>query len=75
MENENITTEQEVQEENQVVEFNQIDYSQQFETIIELQTQQNNLIAQNNVNQLFVIGCMTAVFVCVLLYNAIKKFI
>lgn len=43
--------------------------------IMELQKINNELIAQQNVNQLFVIGTMSAIFVCYLLYKAIKKFI
>lgn len=43
--------------------------------LIELQTITNELIAQNNVNQLFLIGCASAILVCVVLYKAIKKFL
>lgn len=43
--------------------------------IMELQKVNNELIAQQNINQLFVIGTLSAIFVCYLLYKAIKKFI
>lgn len=43
--------------------------------LIELQTITNELIAQQNVNQLFTIGCGCAIIVCIVLYNAIKKFL
>lgn len=43
--------------------------------LIELHKVHNELLAQNNVNQLFMIGTLSAIFVCFLLYKAIKKFI
>lgn len=43
--------------------------------LIELQKVNNELIAQQNINQLFMIGTLSAIFVCYLLYKAIKKFI
>lgn len=52
-----------------------IDYTGQLQQIIELQSKQNIMLQQNNVNQLFVIGVLSAIIVCMLLYNAIKKFI
>lgn len=52
-----------------------IDYTGQLQQIIELQSTQTKMLQQTNVNQLFIIGTLTAVIVCLLLYNAIKKFI
>lgn len=49
--------------------------SEQLDTLIELQLQNNEISAQNNVNQLFAIGCLSALFVVLLLYNFIKRFI
>ena len=48
---------------------------QSLQDLIELQTITNNLLAQNNVNQLFLIGSASAILVCIVLYKAIKKFI
>lgn len=48
---------------------------QSLQDLIELQTITNELIAQQNVNQLFMIGCLSAILVCIVLYKAIKKFI
>lgn len=50
-------------------------YSEQLETIIQYQEQQISMMAQNNINQLFVIGAFSSVIVLVLLYFAIKKFL
>lgn len=43
--------------------------------LIELQKVNNELLAQQNINQLFVIGSVSAILVVYLLYRAIKKFI
>lgn len=61
---------------------NVIDYTAQLQTIIEQQAQliellqyQTDIIAQTNVDILFCIGVAVPVFVLVVLYKAIKKFI
>lgn len=36
--------------------------------------EQNELIAQNNATNLYVVGCMSAILVCVLLYKFFKLF-
>ena len=69
------STEQDLVEEEIVETLSENDYIEQLETIIELQTINNNLVAQGNVNQLFVIGTLSAILVCMVLYKAIKKFI
>ena len=78
MENENLIneefeTEQET-EQDITVEYQGVDYSEQFQTLIELQTQNNKLVAQNNVNQLFCIGTLSALLVILIMYNFLKKF-
>ena len=50
-------------------------YQEQFEEINLLLQQQITMMAQNNTNQLFFIGTFSSVFVLVLLYFAIKKFL
>ena len=48
---------------NETIVYESIDYTEQLETLIEQTAQTNVLLAQSNANQLFAIGCVSAVVV------------